>query len=265
MEVVDRLALTYPRHLSRRRARGAGRVGTDDGGAWPGAAKWPAPPAPVSASAAASGWADGPAARRPTSWKNSTAAGRSAAAAQSETPTGGGKTIMVPEISLGRDPPRLGLPRQTGLPAARPRPHRGVPAVPDAGHLGPVEPPVCRRPDDHLLTAPGHRLCGPACTVKVFPGDNLMVHKSLDVAEPGDIVVDGRRRCAHECRAGRPGLDEGQAPGHRRVHRGRPGARPARKSRGWISRCSPAGRRRSARCIAVRARSTSRSAAAAWW
>ncbi len=32
-------------------------------------------------------------------------------------------------------------------------------------------------------------LCGPACTVKVFPGDNLMVHKALDVARPGDIVV----------------------------------------------------------------------------
>jgi regulator of RNase E activity RraA len=32
-------------------------------------------------------------------------------------------------------------------------------------------------------------LYGPACTVKVFPGDNLMVHKSLDVAEPGDVVV----------------------------------------------------------------------------
>ena len=32
-------------------------------------------------------------------------------------------------------------------------------------------------------------MCGPACTVKVFPGDNLMVHKALDVAKPGDIVV----------------------------------------------------------------------------
>jgi RraA family protein len=32
-------------------------------------------------------------------------------------------------------------------------------------------------------------LVGPACTVKVFPGDNLMVHKSLDVAKPGDVVV----------------------------------------------------------------------------
>ncbi|MGB8953587.1 MAG: hypothetical protein WCC06_13095 [Candidatus Aminicenantales bacterium] len=33
------------------------------------------------------------------------------------------------------------------------------------------------------------RICGPACTVKVFPGDNLMVHKALDIAKPGDIVV----------------------------------------------------------------------------
>jgi RraA family protein len=39
------------------------------------------------------------------------------------------------------------------------------------------------------LTGAGHKLCGPACTVKVFPGDNLMVHKSLDVARPGDVVV----------------------------------------------------------------------------
>lgn len=39
------------------------------------------------------------------------------------------------------------------------------------------------------LTDPGTRLCAPACTVKVFPGDNLMVHKSLDVARPGEVVV----------------------------------------------------------------------------
>lgn len=44
-------------------------------------------------------------------------------------------------------------------------------------------------PAIHCVTAPHHRLCGPALTVKVFPGDNLMVHKSLDVADPGDIVV----------------------------------------------------------------------------
>jgi len=40
-----------------------------------------------------------------------------------------------------------------------------------------------------LMTRPAVRLVGPACTVKVFPGDNLMVHKSIDVAQPGDVVV----------------------------------------------------------------------------
>lgn len=32
-------------------------------------------------------------------------------------------------------------------------------------------------------------LVGPALTVKVFPGDNLMVHKALDLARPGDVIV----------------------------------------------------------------------------
>jgi regulator of RNase E activity RraA len=39
------------------------------------------------------------------------------------------------------------------------------------------------------LTSPSDRIAGPACTVKVYPGDNLMVHKSLDVAQPGDVIV----------------------------------------------------------------------------
>jgi len=39
------------------------------------------------------------------------------------------------------------------------------------------------------MTDPDRRLVGPACTVKVYPGDNLMVHKSLDVAQPGDVIV----------------------------------------------------------------------------
>lgn len=39
------------------------------------------------------------------------------------------------------------------------------------------------------LTPPELPLAGPAVTVKVFPGDNLMVHKALDVVQPGDIVV----------------------------------------------------------------------------
>lgn len=44
-------------------------------------------------------------------------------------------------------------------------------------------------PEIRCLTGGRERLCGPACTVRVFPGDNLMVHKVLDVARPGDVVV----------------------------------------------------------------------------
>jgi regulator of RNase E activity RraA len=35
----------------------------------------------------------------------------------------------------------------------------------------------------------GAYLSGPAFTVKTRPGDNLMIHKALDLAEPGDIIV----------------------------------------------------------------------------
>ena len=35
----------------------------------------------------------------------------------------------------------------------------------------------------------GGVLAGPAVTVKTRPGDNLMIHKALDMAEPGDVVV----------------------------------------------------------------------------
>lgn len=51
------------------------------------------------------------------------------------------------------------------------------------------------------MAAAGHRLrpmhahgplAGPALTVRTRPGDNLMLHKAIDIAEPGDvIVVDG--------------------------------------------------------------------------
>jgi len=38
----------------------------------------------------------------------------------------------------------------------------------------------------------GGRMAGPALTVRTRPGDNLMVHKALELAKPGDvIVVDG--------------------------------------------------------------------------
>src|SRR5436190_1210577 len=45
------------------------------------------------------------------------------------------------------------------------------------------------KPTIQALTDPNIKLIGPACTVKVYPGDNLMVHKCLDVLQPGDVVV----------------------------------------------------------------------------
>lgn len=36
-------------------------------------------------------------------------------------------------------------------------------------------------------------LCGPAFTIEVRPGDNLMIHAAIALAEPGDIlVIDGK-------------------------------------------------------------------------
>jgi regulator of RNase E activity RraA len=35
----------------------------------------------------------------------------------------------------------------------------------------------------------GGPMAGPAFTVRTRPGDNLMVHKALDLAEPGDVIV----------------------------------------------------------------------------
>lgn len=41
--------------------------------------------------------------------------------------------------------------------------------------------------------APGMRVAGSALTVEVRPGDNLMIHVALAIAQPGDvIVVDGK-------------------------------------------------------------------------
>jgi regulator of RNase E activity RraA len=45
------------------------------------------------------------------------------------------------------------------------------------------------KPTIQNLTDPHLKLIGPACTVKVYPGDNLMVHKCLDILQPGDVVV----------------------------------------------------------------------------
>ena len=43
--------------------------------------------------------------------------------------------------------------------------------------------------DPGIQSRSGLPLCGLAITVNTRPGDNLMVHKALQLAEPGDIVV----------------------------------------------------------------------------
>jgi regulator of RNase E activity RraA len=47
--------------------------------------------------------------------------------------------------------------------------------------------------------SPSMRLAGPAFTIEVRPGDNLMIHAAMSIAKPGDIlVIDGKadRTCA---------------------------------------------------------------------
>ena len=40
-----------------------------------------------------------------------------------------------------------------------------------------------------------YNIVGPAVTVKVRPGDNLMLHKAVDVAQRGDILVVDTSGC----------------------------------------------------------------------
>jgi 4-hydroxy-4-methyl-2-oxoglutarate aldolase len=47
------------------------------------------------------------------------------------------------------------------------------------GAVNPAIKPIAR----------GVRICGPAYTVQCHPGDNLMLHKALERAQPGDVVV----------------------------------------------------------------------------
>ena len=41
--------------------------------------------------------------------------------------------------------------------------------------------------------SPSMRVCGPAFTIEVRPGDNLMIHAAMAMAQPGDVlVIDGK-------------------------------------------------------------------------
>jgi RraA family protein len=44
-----------------------------------------------------------------------------------------------------------------------------------------------------VAVGPGMKLAGPAFTVEVRPGDNLMIHAAIALARPGDVlVIDGK-------------------------------------------------------------------------
>ena len=53
-----------------------------------------------------------------------------------------------------------------------------------------------RRGTMHGRVAPVHqsmKVAGPAFTVEVRPGDNLMIHAAIALAQPGDVlVIDGK-------------------------------------------------------------------------
>src|SRR5437764_12426688 len=43
--------------------------------------------------------------------------------------------------------------------------------------------------DPEIQTRTGLWLCGVAVTVMARPGDNLMIHKAMEIAQPGEIIV----------------------------------------------------------------------------
>lgn len=43
--------------------------------------------------------------------------------------------------------------------------------------------------DIRLMSSPEKKMCGVALTVKARPGDNLMLHQALNMAQEGDVVI----------------------------------------------------------------------------
>src|SRR5947207_3771307 len=43
--------------------------------------------------------------------------------------------------------------------------------------------------DPEIQSRTGLRLCGVAVTIMARPGDNLMIHKAMEIAQAGDIIV----------------------------------------------------------------------------
>ncbi|MDP9161526.1 MAG: RraA family protein [Acidobacteriota bacterium] len=66
---------------------------------------------------------------------------------------------------------------------------RSVPAAIVSDCMGRIVGSIGLKAYHHSLTL---TMCGPALTVRTRPGDNLMIHKAIDLAVPGDvIVIDG--------------------------------------------------------------------------
>lgn len=55
--------------------------------------------------------------------------------------------------------------------------------------LGPVAGRMCLMSANMRPIAFGQHACGPAVTAWNYPGDNLMIHAALDVAEAGQVLV----------------------------------------------------------------------------
>lgn len=103
-----------------------------------------------------------------------------------ESPAGAGK-VSKPQTAEMHPGPGFRIRTRIERPSPETVAGLGVfetPAISDLmNRLYAMVPAIRNLTDDQL------RLVGPACTVKVYPGDNLMVHKALDVAERGDVIV----------------------------------------------------------------------------
>lgn len=74
----------------------------------------------------------------------------------------------------------------------RPRPEAAIveafAAIPVANISDNMHRVFAAGPDIRPL-GPSMRLAGVALTVRTRPGDNLMLHKAIEIAEPGDVIV----------------------------------------------------------------------------
>lgn len=55
--------------------------------------------------------------------------------------------------------------------------------------LGAVAGRMCLMSPQMRPIGPGQHICGPAVTAWNYPGDNLMIHAALDLAEAGQVLV----------------------------------------------------------------------------